>query len=171
MRRGIAAALLHEIGRSSVAIRDLREAGVEGGEHGAVAGAWLGPLLGERVAWLAEQHVPAKRCLVATDPAYKEFLTGTSRHALEKQGGPMSAEEVEEFESHPQWREAVELRRWDGLGKDPGAKVPPLGAYEAICEASSCLDKVFRVPGAGERMATFAPVGELERREKQEDSE
>jgi predicted HD phosphohydrolase len=126
----IVAALLHDIGRSPIALRDLREAGVGGSEHGALARAWLEPLVGDRVAWLAQQHVAAKRYLVATDPAYENSLTETSRRTLEKQGGPMSAEEVAEFEENPGWREAVELRRWDDLGKDPGARVPPLESYE-----------------------------------------
>ncbi len=126
----VVAALLHDVGRSPVALRELREAGVEGGEHGALAGAWLWPLVGLRVAWLAEQHVPAKRYLVATDPGYREALSETSRRTLERQGGPMLPGEVAEFESNPGWREAAELRRWDDLAKDPDARVPPLEAYE-----------------------------------------
>ncbi len=125
----VVAALLHDIGRSPVALRDLRAAGVTGSEHGALAGAWLRPLTGERVAWLAEQHVPAKRYLVATDPVYEQDLSDTSRHTLEAQGGPMSPDEVAEFERHPGWRDAAELRRWDDLAKDPGAEVPPLEHY------------------------------------------
>lgn len=126
----VVAALLHDVGRSPIALRDLRDAGVRGSEHGALAGAWLTPLVGERVAWLAEQHVAAKRYLVATDPNYERELTETSRRTLERQGGPMDAEEVAEFERHPQWKEAVELRRWDDRGKDPEAVVPPLEDYE-----------------------------------------
>jgi predicted HD phosphohydrolase len=132
-RELVVAALLHDVGRSPVALRDLREAGVPlgaGREHGELAGAWLRPLIGERVAWLAEQHVPAKRYLVATDPAYRDALSETSRRTLERQGGPMSPEQVVRFEAHPGWREAVQLRLWDDLGKDPDAEVPPLEAYE-----------------------------------------
>jgi len=47
----------------------------------------------------------------------------------------MSPEEVAEFEKHPGWRDAVALRRWDDLGKDPEAEVPPLEAYGAVVEA------------------------------------
>jgi len=119
----VVAALLHDMGRSPMVVQ---EVGVSGG-HGNVAKRWLAPLVGERIAWLAEQHVPAKRYLVATDPSYE--LSETSRRTLEKQGGPMSPEEVAEFERHPGWHEAVELRRWDDLGKDPCAEVPPLEAY------------------------------------------
>lgn len=119
----VVAALLHDIGRSPVVVQ---EVGVSGG-HGNVAKRWLAPLVGKRIAWLVEQHVPAKRYLVATDPSYE--LSETSRRTLLAQGGPMSPEEVAEFENHPDFREAVELRRWDNLGKDPYAEVPPLDAY------------------------------------------
>lgn len=126
----VVAALLHDIGRSPVALRDLRAAGVTGHEHGALAGAWLRPLTGERVAWLAEQHVPAKRYLVTTDPAYEQGLSDTSRRTLEVQGGSMSPGEVAEFERHPGCHEAAKLRLWDDLAKIPGAEVPPLKGYE-----------------------------------------
>lgn len=126
----VVAALLHDVGRSPVALADLRQAGVEGTEHGYLAGAWLRPLVGERVAWLAEQHVPAKRYLVATDSSYQEGLTATSLRTLREQGGPMSSDEVREFERHPHWKEAVALRRWDDLGKESEARVPPLEFYE-----------------------------------------
>lgn len=127
----VVAALLHDIGRSPAVLNEVGMAG----DHGETARRWLAPLVGERVAWLAEQHVPAKRYLVATDPDYERALSDTSRLTLEKQGGPMSPEEVAEFEKHPGWRDAVELRRWDDLGKDPEARVQPLEAYEAVLEA------------------------------------
>lgn len=122
----VVAALLHDIGRSPVV---LSESGALE-DHGRIAYEWLTPLVGERVAWLAGQHVPAKRYLVATDPSYREGLTATSLRTLREQGGPMIPEEVREFERHLQWREAVALRRWDDLGKEPGARVPSLEAYE-----------------------------------------
>lgn len=125
----VVAALLHDVGRSPVALRELQSAGITGGEHGRLAGAWLRPLVGERVAWLAEQHVPAKRYLVATDPDYEAGLSPTSRRTLEAQGGPMQPGEVAAFERQPGWRAAADLRRWDDLAKDPDAEVPPLEAY------------------------------------------
>ena len=127
----VAAALLHDVGRSPVV---LNEVGV-GRDHGEIARRWLAPLVGDRVAWLAQGHVPAKRYLVATDPDYERALSDTSRRTLERQGGPMSPEEVAEFEGHPGWRDAVALRRWDDLGKDPETEVPPLEAYVAVVEA------------------------------------
>lgn len=126
----VAAALLHDVGRSPVVLGDLANAGVEKSEHGYLAGVWLRPLVGERVAWLAEQHVPAKRYLVATDPAYERGLSETSRLTLGRQGGPMSPQEVAAFEEHPGWRDAAALRRWDDRSKNPDAEVPPLADYE-----------------------------------------
>lgn len=126
----VVAALLHDVGRSPVALGELRGAGVTGDEHGRLAGAWLRPLVGERVAWLAEQHVPAKRYLVATDRGYEAGLSPTSRRTLEAQGGPMTPVEVDAFERQPGWRAAADLRRWDDLAKDPDAEVAPLEAYE-----------------------------------------
>jgi hypothetical protein len=39
--------------------------------HGESAARWLEPRVGSRIAWLAEQHVAAKRYLVAVDGAYR----------------------------------------------------------------------------------------------------
>lgn len=123
----VVAALLHDVGRSPVV---LWEMGEPSDEHGELAGGWLEPLAGDRVAWLAEQHVAAKRYLVATDPEYRKTLTDISKESLRRQGGPMSPEEVTAFEQHPGWRDAVALRHWDDRGKVPGAEVPPLDAHE-----------------------------------------
>lgn len=138
----VAAALLHDVGRSPVVLRETGEMG----DHGRAACQWLTPLVGERVAWLAGQHVPAKRYLVATDPSYRKGLTETSLRTLHEQGGPMNPREVREFERHPQYKEAVTLRRWDDLGKEPGVRIPPLEAYE-----ETLYDMILsRQPSSGE---------------------
>jgi predicted HD phosphohydrolase len=97
--------------------------------HGEAAARWLTPRVGARVAWLAEQHVAAKRYLVATDPGYEAKLTEVSARTLITQGGPMTADEVEAFRSHSDWRLALALREIDDLGKVPGADVPDLEDY------------------------------------------
>jgi predicted HD phosphohydrolase len=85
--------------------------------------------VGARVAWLAEQHVAAKRYLVATDPAYEAKLTEVSARTLTAQGGPMTSDEVTEFRAHPDWQLALKLREIDDQGKVPGAEVPGLEDY------------------------------------------
>ncbi|MEU9986015.1 hypothetical protein AB0E10_04255 [Streptomyces sp. NPDC048045] len=66
-------------------------------------------------------HVPAKRCLVATDPAYLALLGPVSVVPLRAQGGPMDERGAAEFAAHPLAADAVALRRWDDAAKDPDA--------------------------------------------------
>jgi predicted HD phosphohydrolase len=121
------AALLHDIARSPAVAGIPYDGPSE--HHGETASRWLTPRVGARVAWLAEQHVAAKRYLVATDPGYHARLTPVSARTLQAQGGPMSAREVESFRSRQDWRLALALREIDDRGKDPAAVVPGLDVY------------------------------------------
>ena len=123
----VVAALLHDIARAP-AVAGVPYDG-EREHHGETAARWLEPRVGARIAWLAAQHVPAKRYLVATDESYAQRLTPVSARTLAAQGGPMSAREIEQFEASPDWRLAISLRRFDDLGKDPQAVVPGLDDY------------------------------------------
>ena len=49
----------------------------------------------------------------------------------------MSTEEVLEFKSHPHWEDAIRLRIWDDLAKEPEAKTPPLDHYLDFLEHAS----------------------------------
>jgi predicted HD phosphohydrolase len=104
--------------------------------HEKVGKAWLSRSFGPEVAEPVGLHVPAKRYLCAVDPAYPEQLSPASVQSLALQGGPMSEEEVLEFEQHPYYREAVRLRRWDDMAKIPGLEVPGLDHYRARLEAA-----------------------------------
>jgi predicted HD phosphohydrolase len=146
-REFVVAALLHDIARApavagipsdgpagrlppgAAVARPDAEPAVVGEHHGETAARWLTPRVGERVAWLAEQHVAAKRYLVATDPGYREKLTEVSARTLIAQGGPMSENEVCEFRANPDWQLALRLREIDDQGKVPGAEVPGIETY------------------------------------------
>ena len=125
-----AAALLHDIARSP-AVAGIPYDGPRE-HHGETAARWLTPRVGARVAWLAEQHVAAKRYLVATDPAYRDKLTEVSARTLKAQGGPMSDDEVAEFEANPDHALAVKLREIDDRGKVPGLEVPGIDSYREL---------------------------------------
>jgi gamma-butyrobetaine dioxygenase len=129
-REFVVACLLHDIARAPAV------AGVQydapGEHHGEAGSRWLTPRYGERVAWLAEAHVAAKRYLVATDPAYVEALSPVSRQTLVGQGGAMSPEEVAEFAANPDHAIAVELRRFDDQAKVERLGVPDLAAYRPL---------------------------------------
>jgi predicted HD phosphohydrolase len=139
----VIACLLHDISRApavaGIAYDGPRE------HHGEAAARWLEPRVGPRVAWLAGQHVPAKRYLVATDPNYRARLSDVSLRTLRAQGGAMSAQEVEDFRARPGWEHAVELRLIDDRGKVTGLDVPELEAYR------DALARVVRAAAAPER--------------------
>jgi predicted HD phosphohydrolase len=126
-REFVVACLLHDIARAPAVAGQRFD---EGGEHHGTAGArWLTPRYGARVAWLAEQHVAAKRYLVATDAAYLEALSPVSQQTLIGQGGPMTPTEVAAFAADPDHGLAVELRRFDDRAKVVDLEVPGLDAY------------------------------------------
>ena len=97
--------------------------------HATMGAIAVADVLGERVAELIRSHVPAKRYLVATRPDYAGRLSPDSVMTLEAQGGPMSPEEVAEFERHPDLDAAVVLRIADDGAKIPGAVVPGLDTW------------------------------------------
>jgi gamma-butyrobetaine dioxygenase len=123
----VVACLLHDIARAP-AVAGIPYDGPR--EHHGQAGArWLTPRVGARVAWLAEQHVPAKRYIVATDSDYRAQLSEVSQRTLIAQGGPMDEGEIAEFRANPDWEQAVALRLIDDRGKQPGLAVPELDSY------------------------------------------
>jgi len=135
----VAACLLHDVARAPAVAGVVYDGPAE--HHGQAGAHWLAPRVGRRVAWLAEQHVPAKRYLVATDPDYRSQLSEVSARTLEAQGGAMSEEEVEAFRRSADWELAVKLRRIDDLGKVPDLAVPGLDSYRdtllAVVEAAA----------------------------------
>jgi predicted HD phosphohydrolase len=134
----VVACLLHDIARAP-AVAGIPFDGPRE-HHGEAASRWLTPRVGERVAWLAEQHVPAKRFLVATEQTYREQLSAVSQRTLVAQGGAMSEAEVAEFRLNPDWQQAVALRVIDDRGKIPGLAVPDLDSYRVelalVCDGA-----------------------------------
>ena len=74
-------------------------------------------------------HVAAKRYLRAVDPRYRAALSAASAQSLQLQGGPFDAAEILEFEGGPFFFDAVRLRRYDDIAKQPGAWTPELEHY------------------------------------------
>ena len=125
----IAAALLHDIGHL---LEHDFEAALEREEdrfHENMGDAFLKQWFGPEVTEPVRLHVASKRYLCAIDPDYFAKLSPASVHTLRIQGGPMSAEEVKEFETNDNYREAVRLRIWDDLGKDPEMKTASLDHF------------------------------------------
>ena len=129
----VVAALLHDIGHLLMREHERNEDFLDVDRHHEDVGArfldnWFGPSVTEPI----RLHVPAKRYLVATDDAYHDGLSQASVRSLVVQGGPMSAAEVAEFEQQTGYEGAVDLRRWDDLGKTPGAPTPPMAFFRDL---------------------------------------
>lgn len=120
----IVAALLHDIGHL---LHDLPEDASDHGiddVHEALAAAYLDSYFVKEVVEPVKLHVAAKRYLCAVDISYFEHLSIPSKTSLTFQGGVMSEEEVAIFELNPFYKDAIALRRWDDLAKDPTMLIP-----------------------------------------------
>lgn len=129
----IVAALLHDIGHLLMREHDSNEDFLDVDRHHEDVGArfldnWFGPAVTEPI----RLHVPAKRYLVVTDDTYHDGLSEASVRSLVVQGGPMTDEEVTRFEAQQGAEGAVDLRRWDDLGKTPGAPTPPIDFFREL---------------------------------------
>jgi predicted HD phosphohydrolase len=134
----VGAGLLHDIGHFLTDEHaDNGDFLAEDWRHEAVGADCLAPFVVESVIQAIRLHVPAKRFLCATDPAYFDGLSRASQRSLEVQGGKMSPVEAAAFREN-RWHElAVRVRRWDDGAKVAGWEVPPLESYRSELEA--CL--------------------------------
>lgn len=131
----IAAALLHDVGQLMDDAGNAAETLGIDARHEISGAAYLGTYYPAQVTEPVRLHVAAKRYLCAIDPAYLEGLSRASALSLDLQGGPMSAIEVEAFRNEPFCDDAVTLRRFDDMGKQPNWRVPDLASYRALLHA------------------------------------
>jgi len=133
----VVAALVHDIGHLvEGAPEDIADHGVDA-RHEEAGKTWLAARFGKEVYEPAHLHVAAKRYLCATDAGYFGKLSAASVQSLALQGGPMTKEEVAEFERNEFYREAVALRRWDDEAKVPGLVTRALEEYRGMVEAAA----------------------------------
>lgn len=128
----VAAALLHDVGHfhGTHTGADLMR-GTDN-HHSETGAEWLSPWFGPQVCVPIRLHVAAKRYLCAVDPAYLATLSPASRHTLDVQGGPMTPDAVRRFHEDPWRADAVALRRWDDLAKDPAVAAPAFDTYQDL---------------------------------------
>lgn len=125
----IAASLLHDIGHLLHALPDdAPDFGVDD-LHEELAAIFLEKYFIKEVVEPAKLHVQAKRYLCFVDADYYNTLSEPSRQSLALQGGIMNAEEAAEFEKYENYKEAVLLRTWDDLAKDPTMQTDPIEAF------------------------------------------
>jgi predicted HD phosphohydrolase len=121
------AGLLHDIAHHPDPLTGAVPSGIDHeARHGTLGSAMLHPVFGPRVAALVELHVVAKRYLVSVDPEYRDALSSVSKLTFESQGGYLSTDQIDQFESHPLYDPAIALRTADDLAKQPNIDVPAL---------------------------------------------
>jgi len=133
----VVASLLHDIGHvigrpegedhAVQALTNDRDA-----HHDASGARWLSRWFAPDVTEPVRLHVAAKRYLVATEPGYATKLSEASAHTLRLQGGPMSPQQVQEFEAIAYAQDAVTLRRLDDAAKDGTRDAPGFDAHRDL---------------------------------------
>ncbi|HMG88503.1 MAG TPA: HD domain-containing protein [Chryseolinea sp.] len=116
----VLAAFFHDIGHICVgqnASNSMDGYGIK--RHEKVGADYLrGKGFPERVAKLVEGHVQAKRYLTYKHQEYYNSLSEASKKTLEFQGGRMSKEEADSFESDSLFETSILMRKWDELAKE-----------------------------------------------------
>lgn len=133
----VGAAFLHDLGHLlNLQGETPSERGIDD-LHQYFALPFLRPLFSDAVLEPIRLHVDAKRCLCAIDADYFAKLSADSVRSLKLQGGIFSAEEADNFLRKPFAHEALSLRRWDDLAKQPERATPSLDHYLKLIERIS----------------------------------
>lgn len=131
----IIAALLHDIGHLLHDLpKDAPDQGIDD-RHEHRGDAFLKQRFPDSVSEPVRLHVAAKRYLCAVDGTYATTLSGPSLQSLQLQGGPMSEQEIQDFEAGKYWKQAVELRRWDDGAKQVDLPTPDIQHYLPMADA------------------------------------
>ncbi len=127
----IVGALLHDIGHFTSEFGTYHPDDTEDRHHEDAGEEVLAPPFFPAVITdCVKYHVAAKRYLCATKPEYFKRLSPASVHTLELQGGPMSAEEVAEFEQNPpNLKEIIAVRYLDEAGKRADMETPDFAHF------------------------------------------
>lgn len=127
----VAAALLHDYGH--LINDDDAQAAAAGHDqvHEDIAADYLAAYFPAAVTEPIRMHVPAKRYLCAVDKAYHGDLSPASKQSLVVQGGVFSSDEAAHFIGQPHAEDAVMLRQWDDLAKDPEMTTDALESFRA----------------------------------------
>lgn len=131
----VAACLLHDYGHLLHDLgEDIAAKGIDARHEHIGANrlmSWFPPAVVDPI----RMHADSKRYLCFRESGYLEGLSPASVRSLHLQGGPMTEAEAADFERSPAFENAVRVRRYDDLGKDPAMVTPPLEAFRSLLES------------------------------------
>jgi phosphonate degradation associated HDIG domain protein len=136
----VTAAFLHDLGHL---LHDLGETpSIQGVDdvHQYRVLPFLRGLFPDSVINAIQRHVDAKRYLCATRPEYHDSLSDDSKRSLKLQGGIFSEGEAAAFIAEDGAKDAVQLRLWDDLAKQPDLQTPGLSHYMQIARRCALKD-------------------------------
>jgi phosphonate degradation associated HDIG domain protein len=132
----VTAALLHDLGHLVSTVTESRAEAVDD-LHQYMAMPFLRNAFPDAVLAPIGLHVDAKRYLCFADSRYHATLSPASQRSLVLQGGLFTPAEADVFIARPFATDAVALRRWDDLAKDPSANTPDWAHYAAVMGRAS----------------------------------
>ena len=130
----VVAALLHDIGHFTSEFGTFRMDDTEDRYHEEAGAQVLEAFFPTLVTDCVRYHVAAKRYLCATRPDYFNRLSDASVHSLNLQGGPMSPQEVAEFEQNPNLEQIIQVRYLDDAGKHADMETPDFAHFAPMVQ-------------------------------------
>jgi phosphonate degradation associated HDIG domain protein len=133
----IAAALLHDLGHLLASSKKADASGEDAASddlHQYAAIPFLRGVFPDAVLDPIRLHVDAKRYLCHVDPSYWASLSPVSQRSLELQGGSFTTNQALAFVDQRFAGDAVAVRRWDDLAKDPQATPPDWQHYVQVLQ-------------------------------------
>ena len=120
----IVGALLHDIGHFTSEFGTFSMEDTEDRFHEEAGAQVLSSYFPSVIVDCVRHHVAAKRYLCATKPDYFKRLSEASVHSPNLQGGPMSPDEVADFERNPNLKKIIQVRYLDEAGKQADMETP-----------------------------------------------
>ncbi|GGO75385.1 phosphodiesterase [Marinobacterium nitratireducens] len=130
----VVGALLHDIGHFAPEFGTFAMSDTRDRYHEQLGARLLSDFFPRVILDCVRYHVAAKRYLCATRPEYFSRLSEASVHSLKLQGGPMSDEEVAEFERLPHLEAIIQVRYLDEAGKDPKMTTPDFAHFAPLVQ-------------------------------------
>jgi len=127
----ICSSLLHDYGHFILENPDDLVNKNKDGKHENVGYEFLKKYFIKDVLGPIKYHVKAKKYLAREEKYYK-LLSEASKISLKLQGGVMSNEEAEKFESNEFFENSIKLRKFDEIAKKSGLKIKSINEYKNL---------------------------------------
>ena len=127
----VCSSLLHDYGHFILENPDDLVNKDKDGKHEDVGYEFLKKYFIKDVLGPIKYHVKAKKYL-ARDNKYYKLLSEASKVSLKLQGGIMSYEEAEKFESNEFFKDSIKLRKFDEIAKESGLKIKSINEYKNL---------------------------------------